>query len=135
MPTWKDLYELLIDKSLSPDEVVARLGVRPSWLRRLLASKHLVARLAERADRRSQVLGAVEPRPPRGRLRGSGRSGRGNPDVPACLRPAPGGARLADRAAPPAPREARGSASWNAPATGQEGEGRKDAQFGEEMES
>jgi len=46
MPCWQDLYELLMDGELSPHEIMARLNVRPSRLRRMLASKRLAARLA-----------------------------------------------------------------------------------------
>ena len=45
MATWQELYEMLLDEDLSPEKVVARLNVRPSRLRQLLASKRLAARL------------------------------------------------------------------------------------------
>ena len=45
MATWQELYEMLLDEEISPEEVVARLNVRPSRLRQLLASKRLASRL------------------------------------------------------------------------------------------
>ena len=45
MATWQELYEMLLDEDLSPEKIVARLNVRPSRLRQLLASKRLAARL------------------------------------------------------------------------------------------
>ena len=45
MATWQELYGMLLDENLSPEQIVARLNVRPSRLRRLLASKRLAARL------------------------------------------------------------------------------------------
>ena len=45
MARWQDLYEMLIDESLTPEQIVARLDVRPSRLRELLHSKRLAARL------------------------------------------------------------------------------------------
>ncbi len=45
MARWQQLYEMLLEKDLSPHEIVSRLNVRPSRLRALLAGKRLMARL------------------------------------------------------------------------------------------
>ena len=49
MACWQDLYEMLIDDALTPEQIVARLNVPPSRLKRMLASKRLAASLARRA--------------------------------------------------------------------------------------
>ena len=61
MATWQELYDMLLDEDLSPEEIVARLNVRPSRLRRLLASKRLAARL-KAAE--SAAAGAAPPAGP-----------------------------------------------------------------------
>ena len=66
MATWQDLYEMLLDESLRPHEIVARLNVRPSRLKRMLASKRLAARLEtteQIAERRSAHLLATSAEP------------------------------------------------------------------------
>lgn len=45
MARWQQLYEMLLNEDLSPQEIVSRLNVRPSRLRQLLAGKRLAARL------------------------------------------------------------------------------------------
>lgn len=50
MATWQQLYEMLLDEQLSPEQIVDRLHVRPSRLRQLLESKRLAARLEALAD-------------------------------------------------------------------------------------
>ena len=45
MATWKDLYDLLTEPSMTAREIVENIDVKPSRLRQLLASKRLRARL------------------------------------------------------------------------------------------
>jgi len=61
MARWQQLYEMLLNKDLSPHEIVSRLNVRPSRLRQLLAGKRLVARLevAESVANRQAGHGVV----------------------------------------------------------------------------
>ncbi len=46
MACWKDLYRMLTDPQMTPEQIVTSLGVKPSRLRRMLASKRLAAALA-----------------------------------------------------------------------------------------
>ena len=45
MARWQELHQMLLDKKLTPEEIVDRLDVCPSRLDRLLASKRLAGRL------------------------------------------------------------------------------------------
>ena len=65
MAKWQDLCELLMDKELTPQKIVEKLGVKPSRLKQMLESKRLAGRLelveqiaAVRADH--TILLAVE---------------------------------------------------------------------------
>ena len=54
MPSWKDLAALICDPNVTTHEMLARLNLRPSWLKRLLESKRLARylRLVEEAEER-----------------------------------------------------------------------------------
>ena len=65
MARWQELCELLMDKELTPQKIVEKLGVKPSRLKQMLESKRLAGRLelveqiaAVRADH--TILLAVE---------------------------------------------------------------------------
>ena len=45
MACWQDLYRMLVEEKLSAEEIVGQLGVQPSRLKRMLASKRLNAKL------------------------------------------------------------------------------------------
>jgi len=45
MATWQELYVMLLEEQMTPHEIIARLNVRPSRLRELLASRRLASRL------------------------------------------------------------------------------------------
>jgi len=45
MAKWQELCELLIDKELTPQEIVEKLGVKPCRLKQMLESKRLAERL------------------------------------------------------------------------------------------
>lgn len=45
MPGWKDLFAYLLDRAMPPREIIERLGVSPSRLRRMLNSKRLASSL------------------------------------------------------------------------------------------
>ena len=45
MPGWKDLFECLKEEGLRAEDIVERLGVTPTRLRQMLASKRLASAL------------------------------------------------------------------------------------------
>ena len=45
MPSWQNLYELLVNEDMTAHDIRVALGVRPARLRRMLLSKRLAARL------------------------------------------------------------------------------------------
>ena len=45
MARWQDLHRMLLDETLSADEIIARLNVPPSRLKKMLNSKRLRQRL------------------------------------------------------------------------------------------
>ena len=88
MACWQDLYAMLLDEELTAEQVVARVGVKPSRLRRLLESKRMAARLAVVAEvaeaRGEQALAAGQERAAR-KLAALAGQGEGETSRKACL--------------------------------------------------
>ena len=62
MATWQDLYRLMAQEQLTPEEIIDRLKVKPSRLRRMLASRRLLTRLHLAGDL-AQVTECLRPAP------------------------------------------------------------------------